>query len=188
MHCTPKKTVEQIVASENHYCIGLKGNQKKLLQAAQHAAESQSPFSCTHEQDNSHGRWVERTIEVFAAPSELQSQWAGLRAFVALKRRGVRDNKPFEHHSWYLLSQVIPATQAASLIRHHRASVENKLHWVKDVSQGEDNSLIRAAQPATVMAFLRTWALTAFRNAGFDSWTKATRLFKHDLPKLLSFL
>jgi hypothetical protein len=66
--------------------------------------------------------------------------------------------------------------------------VENQVHWVKDALQCKDASLIQAAQPATLMAFLRTWVLSVFRNAGFDSWTKATRLFKHDLPKLLSFL
>lgn len=188
MRCTVKKTVEQIVASENHYCIGLKGNQKKLLQAAQLVAQTQPPLSTYEAQDRSHGRCVDRTIRVFAAPSALQSQWSGLRAFVAVERRGLRGGKPFQCHSWLILSQVISATQAANLIRQHRATVENKLHWVKDALQGEDDSQIRAAQPATLMAFLRTWALTVFRNAGFDSWTKATRLFKHDLPKLLSFL
>jgi predicted transposase YbfD/YdcC len=183
---TPKKTVEQIVASENHYCIGLKGNQKKLLQAAQQAAASQLPLSCQQERDDSHGRQVERTIRVFAAERQLQVQWAGLSAFVAVERRGVREGKPFERHSWYLLSQVIPATQAAHLIRNHRGSVENKFHWVKDALQGEDDSMIQAAQPATLMALLRSWALTVFRNAGVDSWTRATHLFKHNLPKLIS--
>lgn len=174
--------------SENHYCIGLKGNQKQLLQAAQATAQTQSPLSCYQEQDSSHGRWVERTIRVFAALSESLSQWSGLRAFVRVERRGLRDGKPFERYSWYILSQVIPASQAASLIRGHRASIENQVNWVKDVVQGEDRSWIRAAQPATLMAFLRSWALTVFRKGGFDSFTKATRKFKHDLPKLFSFL
>lgn len=179
----------QIVASENHYCIGLKGNQKTLLKTAQQIAQTQSSISTFQEFDRSRGRQVERTIRVFAAPSELQSQWANLSAFVAVNRQGLlREGKPFNRDSWYLLSQIIPASQAASLIRNHRASVENKLHWVKDVVQGEDSSQIRGAQPATLMAFLRTWALTAFRHAGFESLTKALRLSSHNLPKLISFL
>jgi 3-methyladenine DNA glycosylase/8-oxoguanine DNA glycosylase len=183
-----KKTVEQIIVSNNHYCIGLKGNQKKLLQTAQQTAQTQPPLSSYQEQDASHGRWVERTIRVFAAAPEWASQWQGLSAFVSVERRGIRDGNPFERHAWFILSQVIPAPQAASLIRGHRASIENQVNWVKDVVQGEDRSGIRAAQPATLMAFLRSWALTAFRKAGFDSFTKATRKFKHDLSKLFSLL
>lgn len=188
MPCTPKKTVAQIVASENHYCIVLKGNQKTLLKTAKHCTQTQVPLSTFQESDLSHGRQVERTIRVFAAPRELQSQWASLSAFVAVNRQGFREGKPFNSDSWYLLSQIIPASQAAGLIRNHRATVENQLHWVKDVIQGEDDSQIRGAQPATLMAFLRTWALTAFRQAGFKSLTKAIRLFSHNLPKLISFL
>lgn len=188
MPCTVKKTVEQIVASENHYCIGLKGNQKTLLQHAQHTAHCHSPLSTFQEHDDSHGRSVERRVRVFAALPALMQHWQGLAAFVAVERHGVRDGQAFHRHSWFILSQVIPAQQAAALIRHHRSSIENKLHWVKDVVQGEDHSLLQAAKPATLMALLRSWAISAFRNAGYDSLTKALRLFKHDLPSLLSFL
>jgi hypothetical protein len=188
MRCTVKKTVEQIVASENHYCIGLKGNQKTLLQQVQHTAQSQTPLSTYQEQDQTHGRSIARCVRVFAAPSVAQPQWQGFAAFVAVERYGVREGQMFQRQSWFILSQVIPAMQAAQMIRQHRSSIENKVHWVKDVVQGEDRSCIRAAKPATLLAFLRSWAMTAFRNAGFDSLTKARRLFKHDLPKLLSFL
>jgi len=41
----------------------------------------------------------------------------------------------------------------------------------------------KAGQPE-----MRTWALSAFRKAGYESLTKAMRLCKHDLPKLSSFL
>jgi len=62
------------------------------------------------------------------------------------------------------------------------------LHWVKDVVQGEDASLIQSPNPATVMALLRSWAISLFRKAGHSSITKAMRLFKHDLPTLISFV
>jgi hypothetical protein len=56
------------------------------------------------------------------------------------------------------------------------------------VVQQEDASLIRAAKPATLMALLHSWAISAFRKAGYDSLTKALRLFSHDLKQLISFL
>lgn len=178
----------QIVESGNQYCLGLKANQKTLLQQAQHLSQTQVPLSVWHELDLTHGRSVERTVRVFAAPPAMQQQWCGLAAVVAIDRRGVRDGKPFQRCAWCILSQIIPAAQAARMIRDHRGSIENKLHWVKDVIQAEDASLIRATNPAKVMALLRSWAITSFRLAGYASLSKAARLFKHDLPKLLSFL
>ncbi|BAU43280.1 hypothetical protein [Leptolyngbya sp. O-77] len=74
------------------------------------------------------------------------------------------------------------------MIQAHRGTTENKLHWVKDVVQGEDASWIRAANPATLMALLRSWAISLFRKAGYSSITKAIRLFQHDLPTLISFI
>ncbi|NET35552.1 MAG: hypothetical protein F6K19_26600 [Cyanothece sp. SIO1E1] len=62
------------------------------------------------------------------------------------------------------------------------------MHWFKDVVQQEDNSLIQAAQPATLMALWRSWAISVFRKAGHSSLTRAIRLFCHNLPSLISFL
>lgn len=187
MRCTPKKTVSEIVESGNHYCIGLKANQRKLLQQAQHCAQTQAPLSCYQALDTSHGRVVQRQVQVFAAPPELSRDWAALAAFVAVERSGVRQAEVFHRHSWFILSQVIEAQQVFVMIQAHRGTTENKLHWVKDVVQGEDASLICAPNPATLMAFLRSWAISLFRKAGHASIAKAIRRFQHDLPALLSF-
>ncbi len=188
MRCILKKTVEIIVAGGNDYCIGLKGNQGNLLKAAQHCAQSEHPLSEYSEVDTRKGRVVERCVKVFAAPVEWQQQWKGLQAFAQIERVGERDGKEFERTSWAILSQVIPAQQVAGLVQEHRGSVENRLHWVKDVVQIEDGSLVQSPNPATTLAFMRTWAISAFRRAGHDSITKAIRFFAHNLEKLLSFL
>lgn len=187
MLCTPKKTVCEIVASGNHYCIGLKANQRKLLQQAQQCAQTQVPFSCYQTCDTSHGRVVQRRVQVFAAPPELSKDWAALAGFVMVERAGVRQGRAFERQSWFIISQLIEAQQFALMIQAHRGTTENKLHWVKDVVQGEDASLIRSANPASLMAFLRSWAISLFRKAGHSSISKAIRRFRHDLPALLSF-
>lgn len=188
MPYTAKKTVCEIVASGNHYCIGLKANQPKLLKQAQHCAQTQVPLSQSHSLDTSHGRVVERRVQIFAAPPQLAQDWAGLAGFVAVERSGIREGKPFHRQAWFILSSIVPADTIAHLIQAHRGTIENKLHWVKDVVQGEDASLIHAPKPATLMALLRSWAISLFRNAGYASLTKALRQFKHDLPSLLSFI
>ena len=181
--------MRELVESENHYCIGLKGSQPKLLEQAHHCADHQVPISVDDAVlDASHGRLVRRKVAVFAAPATLAPLWPGLAAVVRVERSGIREGAYLHRQSWYILSQVLPASRAAQLIRGHRGTIENRLHWVKDVVQHEDASLIRAAKPATLMALLHPWAISAFRKAGYDSLTKALRLFRHDLSQLISFL
>ena len=64
------------------------------------------------------------------------TQWSGLAVFASVRRWGIRDGKPFDTQSWFILNQNLPADRVAMLIREHRGAVENKLHWVKDVVQG----------------------------------------------------
>lgn len=158
------------------------------MHAAQQLTQVEPALSEFQESDFTHGCTVHRTVRVFAAPALLSQHWCGLEAIVAVQRQGVRKGHDFHRHSWLILSQVIPAEQAAALIRNHRGSIENKLHGVKDAVQGEDNAEIRAANPAKLVALLRSWTISVFCNQRYDSITKAMRLFKHDLPKLLSFL
>ncbi len=188
MPYTPKKTVEAIVGSGNDYCIGLKKNQPKLLHQARQCTQTQAALSDYHSCDRSHGRIVKRRVRVFASPPALSGDWAGLAAFVLVERSGIRSGKAFERQAWFIISRVIEAERLAGMIQAHRGTTENKLHWVKDVVQGEDASLIQAAKPATLMGLLRSWAISAFRGAGHSLITKAMRRFKHDLPTLISFL
>lgn len=188
MHCTPQKTVCEIIESGNDYCIGLKANQPKLLKQAQQCARDQVPLSCYAEIDTSDGRIVHRRVNVFAVPESLSQEWPALEAFVSVERWGIRQGRAFRRQSWFIVSQRLEAKALALMIQSHRGTTENKLHWVKDVVQGEDASMIHAAKPATLMALLRSWAISLFRKAGHSSITKAMRLFRHDLPTLLSFI
>lgn len=180
--------MSDIVDSGNHYCIGLKGNQPKLLAQAQYCETTHIPVSVFDAVvDCSHGRLVERCVQVFEVPQDVSEDWANVAAFASVKRFGVRDGQSFQTQSWFILDQSLPAQSVAQLVQDHRGTIENRVHWVKDVVQHEDASLIQAANPATFISVLRSWSISIFRKSGYDSITKAIRFFRHDLPKLISF-
>jgi hypothetical protein len=60
--------------------------------------------------------------------------------------------------------QAGPAHIAAYL-RGHR-QIENRLHWVRDVTYGEDGSRLRTGTAPRAMASLRNLAISALRTAG----------------------
>lgn len=66
------------------------------------------------------------------------------------------------------------AEKLLALVRGHW-TVENRLHWVRDVTFDEDRSQIRKGNGPRVMASLRNLAISLLRLAGADSIAKAIR-------------
>jgi predicted transposase YbfD/YdcC len=186
LHCQ-KKTVERLVAQGNDYLIAVKGNQPKLMQQFQSACAEMTPHSQTVELDNSHGRQVERTTRVFAAPPALATTWPQARSLVVVERQGTREGQTFATISYYLTSLNLSAMAAALGVRQHR-DIENGLHWVKDVVFGEDAAPFPHFSPALNWSVIRSIALNLFRSHGYHSLTTAIRLLGHDLLQLLALL
>ena len=74
----------------------------------------------------------------------------------------------------------IPGTSAKAaaklqkLVRGHW-TIENKLHWVRDVTYDEDRSQVRKGNGPRAMASLRNTAISLLRLAGADNIAKASR-------------
>ena len=70
-------------------------------------------------------------------------------------------------------AQANPA-QLLALNRHHWG-IENKLHYVRDVTFDEDRSRVRKKAGPQVMASLRNLAISMLRMAGADNIAAAVR-------------
>ncbi len=66
------------------------------------------------------------------------------------------------------------AEDLLALVREHW-TVENSLHWVRDVTFDDDRSQVRKGNGPRVMATLRNLAISVLRLAGAQSTAKATR-------------
>ncbi len=53
--------------------------------------------------------------------------------------------------------------------------VENKVHYVRDVTQGEDASRIRTPPLVQIWALARNFALNLYRDNGFQNMAQAQR-------------
>ena len=71
--------------------------------------------------------------------------------------------------------EVSPA-QWLQRVRGHW-SIENRSHWVRDVSFDEDRSQVRTGQGPRMMAILRNLAIAIIRLLGFDYLPKGLRHF-----------
>ncbi|WP_281283310.1 ISAs1 family transposase [Trebonia kvetii] len=79
-----------------------------------------------------------------------------------------------------------PATLAAWVRSHWE--IENRLHWVRDVSYQEDKSLVRTGNAPRVMASLRGLAISLLRLDAHTNIAAANRHYARDPQRGLHLL
>jgi predicted transposase YbfD/YdcC len=122
-------------------------------------------------QDKRHGRVESRTLKLAAIDSGIIFPHAQLAAQIVRRRRPNTSAATRTGHTEtvYAVTDLgfsdIRADQLAEIIREHW-SIENKLHWIRDVTFAEDHSQIRIGNGPAVMATLRNFALSRHRLGG----------------------
>jgi len=64
-------------------------------------------------------------------------------------------------------------------------SIENSLHYVKDVTFNEDNIKIKKENAPVIFSLIRNIVINAFRNSQYSSIKKAIRLLGGKIDELL---
>ncbi len=141
------------------------------------------------EHQRGHGRRVTRTIQILQAPNWVD--FPGAAQVAKLRRTVTRRGKKKTTEVVYLITSADhitapPATLAAWVQDHWH--IENKLHWVRDVTLDEDRSQIRTATAPRVMATLRNTAITLLRLAGWTNIAKAQRHHSRNPKRALTCL
>ncbi|PZO12644.1 MAG: ISAs1 family transposase [Leptolyngbya foveolarum] len=183
MQLAPKKTCQLIVDSGNHYLGALKGNQSNLLKDVETYFTAQSSHT---DISQGHGRWEKRVVSICHCLDNIKS-WPGLKTLIRVEseRRfkiGGHDRCSTETR-YYIASFAEPAATIADRIRGYWG-VENKVHYVRDVTQGEDASRIRMHQLPQIFAVARNFALNIFRDDGFNNMAQAQRCCQFGLDTL----
>src|SRR5258708_27102770 len=75
----------------------------------------------------------------------------------------------------------------AGYVRGHW-TIENKLHYVRDVTYREDASRVRTGPRPRIMATLRNLAIGLIRQAGYTKIAATIRKIKHDTALLITIL
>ena len=162
-----------------HYLCTVKGNQPRLHAALAALPWAQAPRQITR--GRGHGRTESRSITVIAAdghPALGELFPHAAQAIRVIRRR--TDNRTGQRtmEIVYALTslthrQADPGLLAAWLQGHW--GIENRVHHVRDVTQGEDASRIRTGNGPRVMAVLRNTALNLARLAGHNNIAQAQR-------------
>lgn len=192
LHCQ-KKTVDIILKTGNDYCLQVKGNQPNLYHQIQENIEQNDPIDTYFKKEKNRGREENRLVEIYDDLTGIDAKWTGLKRIVHVHRFGYRPDKKkddgkYEKHHYYILSQCIDNAQTVFWgIRGHW-DIENRLHYVKDVVQNEDNCRINKGHIADHLSILKNVAINIFRINGFQSITKANIYFANKIDKMMELI
>ena len=105
-------------------------------------------------------------------PGELRLPGAAclIRAETRVETRGATRTET----RYFISSRTLTATDAAVAVREHWA-IENRLHWVLDVTFADDQSRLRKGHGARNMATVRHFALNLVRTAADKRSIKSRR-------------
>ena len=175
LHCQ-RDTAEAIVGRGGHYILTVKANQPKLRKTLKELPWKHIPV-LDQTSEHGHGRTAKRTLKACEITGGIGFPHA---AQVLQLTRTITDRKTAKTHTevvYAVTSLTIndaTSAQVAGWLRGHW-SIENRLHWVRDVTYAEDHSQVRAGNGPHVMATLRNAAIGLLRLDGHDNIAKALR-------------
>jgi len=175
MH-TQGDTAQAITGRGADYVMAVKGNMPALYRQLKKLPWVRIP--AVSSVSTGHGRRSRRTIKAVLAPAQV----AQLRRTVTAKGKKTVEVV-------YLITsggQAEPATLAAWV--RGQWEIENKLHWVRDVTYQEDRSLVRTGNAPHVMASLRSLAISLLRLDGHANIAAASRHHARDPYRTLTLL
>ncbi len=189
LHCQ-RDHVAYLAARGAHWILTVKGNQPTLHQQLAGLLWRQTP-EADRTDDRGHGRREIRTLKILSVAAGIEFPHAAQAIQIRRRRRLLDEPRRFSTETVYAITDLqaheAKPWQPADWIRGHWG-IENKTHWVRDVTYDEDRSQIRTGTGPQVMATLRNAAIGALRMAGATNLAAANRHHARNANRPLALL
>jgi len=186
---TQRAHVAYLAGRGAHYLLTVKANQPTLLRQLKALPWNDVPVADTTT-DKAHGRQEQRTLKLTTVAAGIGFPGAALALQITRRSRPLRGGR-WRTETVYAITdltaeQTTPVELADALRAHW--GIENRLHWVRDVSFGEDLSQVRTGHGPAVMATLRNLAISLLRNAGATNIAAACRHLSRHPARVLPMI
>jgi predicted transposase YbfD/YdcC len=179
---TQRGHADYLLGRGAHYLFTVKENQPRLHRALAALPWRAAPKDTDPGPPRRHGRLEFRTATVIDVEgTEIGTLFSGAaRAMKIVRRRTDTATGVTSTETVYAITSLgyryADTVLLATWLRGHWR-IENTLHWVRDVTFGEDHSAVRTGAGPQVMAALRNTAINVSRLAGHSNIAAAQRLY-----------
>lgn len=176
---TQRTTAAQVCRQGGDYFMAVKQNQPELFAGIKLLFDEPPPgevFARSLRRDRHGDRSEERELLASTALTGYLD-WPHLGQVCRIERRVTRRGQTSVEVR-YAVTSLGPTAAGPDRLQHlwrGHWSIENRLHWERDVVLGEDGSQVRTASAPEVMAALRNLALGLLRLARVDNVAAALR-------------
>jgi predicted transposase YbfD/YdcC len=189
LHCQ-RDHVAYLARRGAHWILTVKGNQPSLHQQLVSLPWQLVPVA-DRDTARGHGRREIRTLKILSVSTGIAFPNAAQALQIRRRRRRLDQPKRFTTETVYAITDLqahqAKPWQLADYIRGHW-TIENKTHWVRDVTYDEDRCQIRTGTGPHVMATIRDAAIGALRLAGVTNIAAANRHHARDANRPLALL
>lgn len=169
---------QQIRDAGGDYLVIVKGNQRELC--ADIALAFASPvregrYRKTRTRNRHGNRWEIRQLQATDALNDYL-EWPEVGQVCRIARRTQQAGRTTTEVR-YAITSLGEETDPGTLLRYVRGhwAIENQLHYVRDVTLGEDASQVRKGSAPQVMAALRNVVVSMLRSRGENNIAAALR-------------
>ena len=173
-----RELCRRIVARGGDYFVAVAANQPSLYDDLYWLFEWPAPGEVfrTAVSYQQHGNRIERRRLWVSTALADSTDWPGAQQVCKIERRRRVGGKVSTEVA-YAITSLAPATPPAELLAVWRGhwGIENRLHYVRDVTFGEDASQVRTGAAPEVMAALRNVSIALLRRAGYRNLAAGLR-------------
>lgn len=193
---THPKIAQQIREQGGDFLMVVKGNQRQLHDElrwyfVEPPLPCERPWQTVTTSNKDHGRLETRTL---TCTDELDEylKWSEVRQVLrrACERITVKSGKVTEAVSYAMTSvraSKASAAQLADLWRGHW-TIENRRHYVRDVTMGEDGCQMYVGAAPKALASVRNALISLLRRDGWKNIAEGMRHYSASLPATLQLL
>lgn len=187
LHCQ-RDTCQRILDAGGDYLVLVEANQPTLLADITVLFDDPPPGErwAFVEQRDRHGNRRERRRLWASTALTGYLDWPGIQQ-VGKVERVVSQQGTVTAQTRYFVTSVLPEAGAPRLLALKRGhwQIENRLHYVRDVSLGEDASRVRTGAAPQVLAALRNVVLNLLRHAKVTAMKATIRQFGWERSALM---
>lgn len=161
---TQHAIANKIIGKEANYVLALKGNQSSLVEYVKEIfGNYKAQLDIFEDVDSGHGRIETRECTVISDPEWLKwlkaerPEWNSIKSVIKIRSIFEIKDKVTTEERFYIASLVAPAKKLSNAVRKHWG-VES-MHWILDVTFGDDQSRVRKGNAPQNMAVIKKSAL-----------------------------